>query len=186
VPVEIVEPRRILGEDRVFDGPVGWTQRLEAVTLLHLFRDFETAQPFDLPLRRTGPYRVSAPQHMVLLLGANGKLAASPPTMASENLEIRTDRESFQVTCGSIFPSIKMRGKQSAQAQGWLGAPCLLAGYVLTGDGAMPLWGRADVRDPRSAALKNRIFIQRNPAVGSPFRGNIVHHCPTEGARAPR
>ena len=85
------------------------------------------------------------------------------------------------MTCGSIFPSIKMRGKQNAQAQGWLGAPCLLAGYVLTGDGAMPLWGRADVRDPRSAALKNRIFIQRIPLLGAPSGGTS---CTTAPLRA--
>src|ERR1700757_4469345 len=51
MPVEIVEPRRILSENRVLDRPVGWAQRLEGVALLHFLRDFEAAQSLDLPLR---------------------------------------------------------------------------------------------------------------------------------------
>src|SRR6516165_3367576 len=63
--VEIVEPYCVLGEDPVLDRAVSRAQRLEPVALLHLLRDLETAQPFDLPLRRAGPNRIGAPQHVV-------------------------------------------------------------------------------------------------------------------------
>src|SRR3979409_919288 len=48
-------------EDRGLDRTVSRAERLEAVLLQHVFGDFETAQCFDLPLRRAGPHCVSAP-----------------------------------------------------------------------------------------------------------------------------
>src|ERR1700730_4829199 len=63
--VEIVEAHRVFGKDAVLDRAIGWTQRLEPISLLHVLRYFETAQSLDLPLRRTGPQRIGTPEHVV-------------------------------------------------------------------------------------------------------------------------
>src|SRR5476649_2060217 len=56
--LEVVEPRHVLAEDRILDRAVGRTERGEAVLLLHVLGNLETAQAFDLPLRRAGPHGV--------------------------------------------------------------------------------------------------------------------------------
>src|SRR4029079_3161686 len=54
-------------EDRVLDRAVRRAaERLEAVLLLHFVRYLEASQAFDLPLRRTGPDGVRAPDDMVV------------------------------------------------------------------------------------------------------------------------
>ncbi len=65
VPLVIVKPRHILAEDRVLDRAIGGSKRLEAEFLPHVVGNLEPAQTLDLPLRRTGPYGIGAPDHVV-------------------------------------------------------------------------------------------------------------------------
>src|SRR3979409_2622991 len=46
-------------------GTVGRTECRKSVFLAHVFRDFESAQCFDLPLRRAGPYRIRSPDYVI-------------------------------------------------------------------------------------------------------------------------
>src|SRR5262245_39704523 len=64
--VEVVELGVGAAEDHVLERAVGGSERLEAVLLLHVLRDFEAAQRLDLPLRRAGPHRVGAPYDFVV------------------------------------------------------------------------------------------------------------------------
>src|SRR5260221_3354584 len=61
----IVETRHVLAANRILHRTVGRTDRGEAVSLLHVLGDLETAQAFDLPLRQAGPTGIGAPDHMI-------------------------------------------------------------------------------------------------------------------------
>src|SRR5439155_22082205 len=61
----LVETRAVLAEDRVLEGPVRRPERLQAVLLLYVVRDFETSQRLDLPLGRARPDGVAAPDHVI-------------------------------------------------------------------------------------------------------------------------
>src|SRR5690242_16513987 len=64
VTLVAVEPRHVLAEDRILDRSIGGTKRRETVPLLHVLRDLEPTQPFDLPLRRSRPHRIRSPDHV--------------------------------------------------------------------------------------------------------------------------
>src|SRR5688572_20513841 len=64
-PLVLVEPRRVLAEDHLLDAAVRVTQRREPVLALHVLGNLETAQRLDLPLRRTGPDGVGAPDDVI-------------------------------------------------------------------------------------------------------------------------
>src|SRR5262245_53180309 len=58
--VEVVEFGVRTAEDHVLDRTIGRTEWFKTVLLLHI------AQCLDLPLRRSGPYRIGAPNHMIV------------------------------------------------------------------------------------------------------------------------
>src|SRR5215470_18151570 len=49
--LEAIDPRGVAREDRALHWAVGGAQRLEAVLLLHVLGNLETAHRLDLPLR---------------------------------------------------------------------------------------------------------------------------------------
>src|SRR5215510_4128187 len=53
--LETVDPRRIARENRALHRPIRRAERLEAVFLLHVLGNLETAHRLDLPLRRAVP-----------------------------------------------------------------------------------------------------------------------------------
>src|SRR5439155_23936151 len=59
--VDPVEPRRVASEDRRLRRTVCSAERREAVLLLHIGWDLESAERLDLPLRRAIPEGVGAP-----------------------------------------------------------------------------------------------------------------------------
>src|SRR5258705_12831757 len=61
----LVESRVGSAEDGALDGPIGRVERLEAVFLLHVLRDLQSPERFDLPLGRARPHRIGAPHHAV-------------------------------------------------------------------------------------------------------------------------
>src|SRR5205823_11778787 len=63
--VVLVHARRIAAEDRLLERPIGRAELAVAVLLAHILGDLEAAQALDLPLRRTGPQCVGAPDDMV-------------------------------------------------------------------------------------------------------------------------
>src|SRR4030095_12837718 len=54
-----------LAEDHALHTAARLAQRGPSVLALHVLRDFETPQCFDLPLRRAAPYRVASPDDVV-------------------------------------------------------------------------------------------------------------------------
>ena len=64
--LELVVSGGVAREDRALDRTIGRPQRREAVLLLHVFRNLQPAQRLDLPLRRSVPHRVGAPNYLVL------------------------------------------------------------------------------------------------------------------------
>src|SRR5205085_4446245 len=62
INVDLVNARRVQAEDFLFvligDGAV-------AELLLHLWRNLETAEGFNLPLRRSPPEQIRAPDHVI-------------------------------------------------------------------------------------------------------------------------
>src|SRR5262252_5365346 len=64
--IEPVKARRVVTEDRALDGAVGGSEGSKTPLLLHVLRDFEPAERLDLPLRRTVPHRVGAPEHVIM------------------------------------------------------------------------------------------------------------------------
>jgi hypothetical protein len=91
--LDVVELGVVAAEDRGLDRTVGRTERREAVLLLHRLGDFETAQPLDLPLRRTGPERIGAPADVV---GANTLYEG--PHEGCANIGLRHKRGREQLT----------------------------------------------------------------------------------------
>ena len=53
--LEAVDPRGVAREDRALHRAVRRAERLEAVLLLHVLGDLETAHRLDLPLGRAIP-----------------------------------------------------------------------------------------------------------------------------------
>src|SRR5262249_6085507 len=63
--LESVDPRRVAREDRALHRAVRSAERLEAVLLLHVLGNLETAHRLDLPLGRAVPERVRTPDDVV-------------------------------------------------------------------------------------------------------------------------
>src|SRR6516165_438702 len=63
--VDAVETRGVQTEDRLFDWTGGATKWCEPVFLLHVVGYLQPPQRFDLPLRRTIPYAISAPDNVI-------------------------------------------------------------------------------------------------------------------------
>src|SRR5579863_7801458 len=63
--IESKQTSAVQTEDRSFSGAVGWTEQRISILLLHVLWNFQPAQCLDLPLRRTEPERVRAPDHVV-------------------------------------------------------------------------------------------------------------------------
>src|SRR4029077_7745182 len=64
--IDLVETRRVVAEDRALDGAVGGPERGKAIPLAHILWDLEAAECLDLPLGRTVPHRVRAPEHVIM------------------------------------------------------------------------------------------------------------------------
>src|SRR2546425_9895386 len=67
--LEAVDPRGVAREDRALRRAIRGAERLEAVLLLHVLGNLETAHRLDLPLGRAVPEGVRAPDDVV---GAEG------------------------------------------------------------------------------------------------------------------
>src|SRR5262249_33708347 len=63
--LEAVDARGVAREDRALHRAVRRAERLEAVLLLHVLGNLETAHRLDLPLGRAVPERVRAPDDVV-------------------------------------------------------------------------------------------------------------------------
>src|SRR3712207_4552995 len=63
--VVLVHAHGVAGENGGLHRAVGGAERGEAVTALHVLRDLQAGQHVELPLRRAGPDRVRAPDHVV-------------------------------------------------------------------------------------------------------------------------
>src|SRR5216684_7304022 len=64
--IELVEACRVVAEDRALDCAVGGSEGGKTVLLLHILWDLEPAERLDLPLGRTVPHRVRAPEHVIM------------------------------------------------------------------------------------------------------------------------
>src|SRR5215471_13082757 len=63
--VDTVEPRRVAGKDRGLGRAVRRAERREAILLLHVRGNLQSAERLDLPLGRAIPERIGAPYHVV-------------------------------------------------------------------------------------------------------------------------